>query len=346
MQALVFHGARRMSLDSVAVPAPAPDQVLVRVTSVGICGSDVHGFAGETGRRLAGTIMGHEIAGVVHALGAAVDGCAVGDTVCVNPVVGCGRCAACAVGESNRCDRVRVIGVSPDLPGGLADYVVAPASNLVRFHSAGDRPPLEASLVEPLAVGLNAVRRAGVRAGDRVAVIGLGMIGLACVWAALRDGAAAVYAGDADASRLLGVEPFAGSGDVRPVDLSGSATLRDRLRDHGSTHVDAVIDAVGVSATVAGGLDVLRPGGTLALVGMGAPRLELTAYNVSTAERTIAGSFCYTRQVFAECAAALMSGEVDARLFIDDVISSAQAPAAFRALADGARSSVKTVVTL
>lgn len=342
MRALVFRGADGMRVEQIAVPAPGPGDVLVDVVAVGICGSDVHGFAGETGRRSAGMVMGHEISGVVVEVGAAVHGWSVGDRVVVNPVIGCRSCAACAIGATNRCPRRQVIGVAPNVIGGFAQRIAVPAGNLVAFDTTHGRA-VDGSLVEPLAVALNAVRRARVSDGDCVAVVGLGMIGLGCVWAAAREGAAVIYAGDVDPARVALARRIAPDVQLVGFDLR-DRPLHEQLMSHQVPPPDRAIDAVGLAITCRDAMRCVRPGGVVCLVGMGAPELELDAYELSTNEKSLVGSFCYTEQVFAECADALAAGRLDSSLFVDDVVVLEQAPRVFTDLATRARNSVKTVV--
>ena len=344
VRALVFRGADGMVLEDRPAPRCGPSEVLLDVGSVGICGSDIHGYAGETGRRTVGMVMGHEVCGVVVEIGSEVRGWTPGDRACVNPVIGCRTCAACRAGLANRCPDRKVIGVAPDLVGAFTDRMAVPAANLVRFEPATPASPeVRGSLVEPLAVGLNAVRRAPVRPGDVVAVIGLGMIGLACVWAALCEGAEAVFAGDVDPTRAELVSGLDRDGRVIGLDLR-TDPLDVQLRALGVGTVDVVVDAAGVNGTCSAALRAVRAGGVVSLVGMGSPQLELDAYALTVEEKSLVGSFCYSDQIFAECARAVASGRVDAALFVDRVIELAEAPVEFRDLASRARTSVKTII--
>src|SRR5262245_19832350 len=115
MQALIYHGPHAMEVAEIAPPEPGPGEVLIAVRAVGICGSDVHGYTGASGRRTAGMVMGHEFAGVVRALGAGVRAPAVGTPVAVNPVLYCGECADCRAGQEQLCRKRRTIGVNMGL---------------------------------------------------------------------------------------------------------------------------------------------------------------------------------------------------------------------------------------
>ena len=179
--------------------------------------------------------------------------------------------------------------------------------------------------------------------GSTVAVIGLGMIGMACVWAAAREGARVVYAADVDSQRARNAELLAPPGRIVGIDSRGSS-LSAELARRGAEPVDAVIDAAGLSVTVGDAVRATRPGGNVSLVGMATPNLDLSAYEITTQQRSILGSFCYSEQVFAECADLIARGEVDRSAFVDSVITLDEAPATFHALATAQQSSIKTFV--
>ena len=295
MKALVLRGDYDIAVEERPAPEPGPDEVVLDVIATGICGSDFHGYSGENGRRRPGQVMGHETVGRIGRLGADVTDLEVGRLATINPVVACGHCAACRSGQQHRCrDRV-VIGVAPHLSAAFADQVAAPARNVVPLP---EQMPAElGALVEPLAVGYHAVRRGDATTTDRVLVIGGGPIGQACVLAARRCGVAALAVSDVSAGRRelcrrLGaqvIDPTAGDLASLSADaLGGPATL--------------VLDAVGISATVADALAASELGSRIVLVGMGTPRLDLSAYAISTEERTLIGSFTYSAAEFTETA--------------------------------------------
>ncbi|MGH3588361.1 MAG: zinc-dependent alcohol dehydrogenase, partial [Pseudonocardia sp.] len=172
MRALVLDDFWQLSVGSVPDPAPGPDDVLIEVVATGICGSDLHGYTGENGRRVRGQVMGHETVGRV--LTAAGD-LAVGDAVTVNPVLWCGRCRHCAAGREQACPDKQVIGVAPELVSAFAERMAVPVRNVVPLPEG---MPLEhGALVEPLAVGYHALVRGACGAGEAVLVIGGGPIG-------------------------------------------------------------------------------------------------------------------------------------------------------------------------
>lgn len=334
MKALIFKGPMQLELEEIEEPTLAPGDLLVEVDAVGICGSDIHGFSGETGRRRPGMTMGHEAAGRVVAFGGDVDGWSVGDLVTFNPVLGCGVCAHCRLGASNLCAERTAIGVDARYRGAFAERVSLPARNAVRLENRG----LGGAIVEPLAVGIHAARRAGVAPGETVAVAGAGMIGLACVWAAFEEGAKHVYASDLDPDKIAFAASLGARGVLAPD------PLLDALRADGVGPADRAIDAVGVSASLQDAIDATRRNGTTCLVGMGSPQVELKAYALVTEERNVTGTYCYGEQDFRDAAKAIERGSFPADTCIDAEISLEDAPEVFVELASGRRRSIKTIV--
>lgn len=186
MKAAVLTEAYQLEYMEVPVPQPAAGEVQIKVCYAGVCGSEVHAYRGLHKRRVPPVIMGHEISGVISALGEGAERFAIGDHVTVVPMYGCGRCSACFHGETSLCSDKTILG-SQKWQGGYAEYFTAP-EKLV--HRLPKQVPLqEGALVEPLAVGLHAVRTAKISAGDRVAVLGAGTIGLCTAMMAARAGA-------------------------------------------------------------------------------------------------------------------------------------------------------------
>ncbi|MGO4681439.1 zinc-dependent alcohol dehydrogenase [Microbacterium sp. 2MCAF23] len=338
MRALVLRGNNDLVVEDRPTADLGADEVRIEIIATGICGSDIHGYTGENGRRFPGQVMGHETVGRVTEIGGGAEGSALllGDLVTVNPVIGCGRCAACMSSRSLECGESRVIGVVPDISAAFAETMVVPARNVVRFSA--ERHPLVGALVEPLAVGYRAARRGGVTAGNAVLVIGGGPIGQAAALGARRLGADVVVtemsAPRADLLRALGFTVF----DPRSEGLADSvAAVLGR-------EPEIVIDAVGVSATVGEALRLSRRGGTIVLVGMGSPRAEIDAYRVSTQERTLVGTFCYADDEFADTARWAAENAEMLEALVSEVVDLDQAPQAFRELAEGTSLASKILV--
>ncbi|WP_211195885.1 alcohol dehydrogenase catalytic domain-containing protein [Agromyces sp. H66] len=330
MRALVLAEFRRMTVEQRPTPEPGPGDVRLRIVATGICGSDVHGFTGENGRRSPGQVMGHEAAGIVDALGAGVESPAVGTTVVVHPTISCGRCRSCRMGHDHLCAERSVIGVDPDRSSTFADYLVIPAANAVPFAGSPDH----GAVVEPLAVGWHAVNRGRLEPGENVVVIGGGPIGQAVALAAARRGAARVTVTEPVATRRALVARL-GAEAIDPDDAAAF---------HALPGADLVVDAVGDDRSLRAALELAVPGGRCVLVGMASPRLEVAAYDISTQERAVVGAFCYTAEEFAETARWAASAPDLVDPLVSATIPLEEAPAMFGRLADGAPVAGKVLI--
>jgi 2-desacetyl-2-hydroxyethyl bacteriochlorophyllide A dehydrogenase len=328
MRAWVFDGPRQLRLDERAVPEPGPDQARIRVRRAGICGSDSHGYAGESGTRVPGVVMGHEASGVVDALGSHVAGLSVGEAVTFCPTLPCD--GACGHTIENRCLKLRIIGVNPEWPGAFAEYVAVPAGRVVPLGGVSVEV---GALVEPFAVGLHEARRAGVGAGLRVIVLGGGMIGQAAAQAACLLGAAQVVVSELNAERRAVAE----ASGVQAVPPEGLGELGQ---------FDCAIDAVGLPGTVTAAVRAVGKGGTVCLVGLGQPRVTLELPEVVTTERTLLGSAAYTRSDFVDALDALRDGRLQAQHLSTREVAFDAAGAALEALVDGRETAIKVSLLL
>lgn len=340
MQALVFHGPWDLRAEKVDDPRPGPDDVLIRVVATGICGSDIHGFSGENGRRHPGQVMGHETVGRVEEIGAGVGGTSEllpGRIVTVNPLLSCGACPACAKGTPQHCQRRRVIGVTPDIVSAFADFMTCPARNVVPLP---EHVPVEyGALVEPLAVGYHAARRGMCGSEDAVLVVGGGPIGQACLLAARRLGVERLVVSEPSPGRRAMVEGLGATAlDPESGDLATAVT--DAL----GRPADVVLDAVGSTGSIGDAIRCTGLGARIVLVGMNSPRVELPAYSISTEERTLIGSFTYTDADFRETAEWVATGPAGLERLVDGRVDMEGAPAAFTDLAGGASSASKVLV--
>ncbi|MFZ9992180.1 MAG: alcohol dehydrogenase catalytic domain-containing protein, partial [Opitutales bacterium] len=203
MKALLLTEYKKMSYVDVADPVCGPDDVLIQVRACGICGSDIHGYDGSTGRRIPPLVMGHEAAGVIAGVGAKVKGFAPGDRVTFDSTVFCGECVHCRRGDVNLCDNRQVLGVSCGdyrRHGAFAEFVTVPARILHKLPA--ELGFAEAAMIEAVSGGVHAVRLTPVAPGDTAVVVGTGMIGLLTLQAAKIAGFAQVIAVDTEDSRL------------------------------------------------------------------------------------------------------------------------------------------------
>lgn len=345
MKALVLESFGRLAVEERAEPVPKRDDVVIRIVATGICGSDVHGYTGENGRRVPGQIMGHETAGVIEALGPEVSrpDLRIGLGVTINPVVIPLADVGTFAGREQHHPKKSVMGVDPAVTSAFAQLVVVPERNVVPL--CDNMPITHGALVEPLAVAVHAVRRVGVRPDDSVLVVGGGPIGQSVVVAL----------------RMAGVERFVVS-EVAPERRTLVASLGARVIDPapapngGSTAADVAsilggpadvaIDAAGVESTIADALSATRVGGSVCLVGMGAVRLPIDAFRVSTEERSIIGSFTYSNGDFQDAAAWIARVPEVAAALISREVPLDRADEAFRGLAAGDGTPGKVLVRM
>ena len=288
MKALVLEEPSVLAFRDVAAPVAGPGEVVVEVRACGICGSDVHGYDGTTGRRRPPLVMGHEAAGVIREIGEGVDGWMPGDRVTFGSTVFCGTCPACEAGATNLCAARLVLGAATAehrLDGAFAELVVLPARMLVAIPAG---LPFEvAAFAEPLAVAAHAVALArDVRRGSAV-VVGTGVIGLLVIQVLRREGFRKVIGIDPVPGRL---ELAARSGATHTI-VSGDSDPVDTVRDlTGGEGADVVFEAVGVQAAIDTALGSVRRGGTVVLIGNLTPSVELPLQRVVTNEVTLIGS--------------------------------------------------------
>lgn len=323
MKALVLRQYNHFSYEEVPDPKPEAGEVLVRVRACGICGSDVHGMDGSTGRRIPPLVMGHEAAGVIEALGAGVEGWSVGRRVTFDSTIYCGTCWHCRRGEINLCDRRRVLGVSCEdyrRDGAFAEYVSVPQHILYPLPEGLGFE--EATMVEALSIAVHGVSRVCPRLGDSAVVVGAGMIGLLVVQVLKAAGCSPVVAVDVAPERLELARRLGADAVLDP----GTGDLRTRVLEltHGRG-ADAAVEAVGTTEAIRSAVAAVRKGATLALIGNLRPEVELPLQSIVTREISVNGS-CASR---GEYPAAL---DLLARKAIEvDALISASAP-----LAEGA----------
>jgi threonine dehydrogenase-like Zn-dependent dehydrogenase len=314
MEALVLTAPGEVANRRVPVPgAPEGDDVLIRVTRAGICGSELEAVATKSPRRVPPLIMGHEFAGRLEAVGpqAAEAGWRVGERVVPNPLVPCLRCRACARGLTNACPNRTLLGLNRD--GGHAEWVVCGARQLRRIPAGLDDEG--AATAEPLAVAVHGVRLLGEAAvlPRSVAVYGAGTIGLFVLQAARLAGATTTLVLDVDPRRLeiarrLGATLTL---DPRTPEGSGEGLVRTGRDLAGEDGFDGVIDAVGRGDTRGPGLRLVRPGGTVVWIGSAENEVSLFGMDVVLGEKRIQGGYAYTDEDFDAALGLLAAGRVE-----------------------------------
>ncbi|MBB4689210.1 zinc-binding dehydrogenase [Amycolatopsis jiangsuensis] len=301
MRALRWHGKGELRLDDVREPAPpAPGQAVLEVSFCGICGTDLHEVADGPNLIRAGAhpltgvtppiTLGHEMSGTVTALGSPSPGVEVGTRVAVDPCLRCGVCRWCLHGEYHICAKGGSVGLAAD--GGFASHVSVPVEGLVPIpDGVTDRM---AALAEPLAVGLHAVRRAGVQPGDNVLLLGAGPIGVAALLSAKLAGAAAIYVSEPVAARA---RTASGLGATEVYDPARSDVRREVFLRTGRIGPDVVVEATGRPELVELAITTARRGGRVVLCGISGASATVPITQIVPFERTILGSLGYNHDI-------------------------------------------------
>ena len=284
MRVSVLRGAGDLVVEERTDPVPGPHDVLVRVASVGVCGSDVHYFEhGRIGSYVVDSplVLGHEASGEVVATGSSVTRLAVGQRVSIEPGVPDFTCAQCLAGRYNLCEDMRFF-ATPPIDGAFAE--------LVTVHEQFAHPVPDAlgddaaALLEPLSVGLWACRKGGVGAGSRVLVTGAGPVGLVAMQAALALGAASVVVTDVNQHRLALAREL---GATEVLDTSSTTLASSGLA------VDVLLECSGHPAATADAIRAVAPAGSVVLVGMGGDEMPLPVSRIQERELTVTGTFRY-----------------------------------------------------
>lgn len=329
MKALVLSAYNQIDLLETSKPEARHDDLLIRVVACGICGSDVHGYDGSTGRRIPPIIMGHEAAGFVESVGSDVSGFRCGDRVTFDSTVFCGKCFYCCRGQVNLCDNREIIGVStPDFRrmGAFAEYVTVPAR--VAYHLPDNLSFVHAALIEAVSVAVHAVSLTPIALNDTIIVVGAGMIGLLTLQAARLAGAGRIIVLDIDDSRLGMARSL---GATHTVNSGKNSAVEDLPALTEGRGADAAFECVGASTTAKLALDGVRKGGAVTLVGNITPTIDLGLQSVVTRQIRLQGS-CASAGEYPACMA-LMSREA---IKVDPLISAVaplqDGPAWFRRL--------------
>ncbi|MBO8138167.1 MAG: NAD(P)-dependent alcohol dehydrogenase [Desulfotomaculum sp.] len=292
MKAAILHKPFDVRIEEIPVPEVKPDEALVKIKAVGVCGSDVHYYEhGKIGRYVVEKplILGHEAGGEVVAVGENVTGLKVGQRVAIEPGVTCGKCQYCKEGRYNLCPDV-VFLATPPVDGAFCEYISIRADFL---HPIPDNMSYEAaSLIEPFSVGLHACRRAGVKPGDTVAVLGLGPVGLLTIVAARAFGAANIIAADLESIRLEMAKEMGASVVINAKEQDVRKAVLEATSGIGA---DVAIETAGSTVTNQMAVEVARRGGKVALVGLPPkPQVEFNVLSIADNELDIFGIFRYS----------------------------------------------------
>jgi len=349
LRALRYHAAHDLRIEEVAEPrAPGPRDVVVRVATCGICGTDLHEYvAGPivtpvephplTGAKNP-QILGHEFAGDVVATGPGVTSVAEGDRVAIMPLAYCGTCAYCRRGLQHLCATMGCVGLSHAW-GGMGELATVAEYQVVRLPESVDYR--QGALIEPTAVAAYGVERAGVAPGDRVLVTGAGPIGALAALCAHAAGAASVYVSEPNPARRARAEELGVATVLDPTSVDVPELLHDET---GGLGVDVAIECSGHANGFSAGVRSLRRRGTLAQTGLFVGEASVEPMLWSLNDLTIVGTWCYWVYDFDRIAAQIGAGSLPVERVITSNVPLADAPEAFARLASGAADEIKILV--
>jgi L-iditol 2-dehydrogenase len=342
MKALLLSEYKRLEIADVPTPVPGPGEVLLRVAACGICGSDVHGYDGSTGRRIPPIVMGHEAAGTVVRLGEGASGFAEGDRVTFDSTVYCGRCPYCLRGLANLCDQRQIVGVStPDFRrhGAFSEYVTVPSRIVYRLPD--QLSFAHAAMLEAVSVALHAVSFSKAAESPTALVIGAGMIGLLTLQALRAEGFPRVFIADLDETRL---RLAARLGAAATFQASGPDLIAQVLAATGGEGVDVAIECVGRDETVRGAIDSVRKGGAVTLVGNIRAEVTLPLQKVVSRQIRLQGSAASSGE-YPRAIELLGNGAIQVEPLITAVAPLEDGPRWFERLYAGEPNLMKVVLT-
>ena len=311
MQTIIIQQPKVIQLVKRDIPEPGPGEVLIEVMASGICGTDIHIYNGEYLGAYP-VIPGHELSGVVAAVGESITRFQIGDRVAVEPNIACDNCTNCLNNRQNFCLNWQAIGVT--LPGGMEQYVTAPEKAV---YSIGVLPFEQGAFMEPLSCVIHGVERARIRLADQVLILGAGPIGNLLLQMCRLQGAAQVTmlennSGRAELARQMGAD-----------------LVVSRLEELRLDHYDVVIDATGVIPVMSRTIDFARPGGTVLLFGVPAAgkTMEVEAFKIFQKGLTILSSFTSVRNSY-QAVDLLRTSQIDVKPLISHRLSLGEMPAA------------------
>ena len=337
MKCVKIKDVKQFEVSDIEEPIINGEDVVIDVKKTGICGSDIHywdiGYPN-------GLVMGHEFCGTVVSPGNRTD-LQVGDTVTALPISPCGKCDACLSGNPQYCAHTweKAVGLSLTNPGALAPKVSVRGDMVVKMPDI--MSPEEGAMVEPTAVGLHAIHLANIKVGDKVLVIGGGIIGLVSAMFAKKEGASLVAVSETNPARgeksvTLGVAD-------EWYDAKEEDTV-SKLLEKTNGGFDIVIECVGNAPAVNSAITLVKQGGKIVLVGVSMGAIEVNTLNAVMKELTIYGAIAYTKGEFTTCVDLIANKQIDVLKFVDDVVSLDEVQAAYERLTSGTDGAVKILV--
>lgn len=338
MKALRYMGPHSLEMADVQMPSPLADECLVRIRACGICGSDVHGYTGKTGRRIAPMTMGHEFSGEIVQVGSEVRAFSVGDAVIPQPIQFCGKCRNCRRGLTMLCQNKKFFGVM-DVDGAFSEYLSIPERYLYKMPAQLSYPA--AAMAEPYAVAYGAVKKAGSLQDKRILIIGAGTIGLCVLQLVLAQKPALVVVSDLSDARLRTAKELGADQVLNPGEcdfLAEIAALTD------GEMMDVSFEAVGAQPTANQSVSALTEMGTAIWIGNNAPTITINMQEIVTKAKRVLGTYTYTHAEFGELIGLLGSGVLKPEKLISKIVPLDQAAACFEALLHHPDDYIKIIV--
>ncbi|WP_409438846.1 zinc-binding alcohol dehydrogenase family protein [Psychromonas sp. GE-S-Ul-11] len=307
MKSIVCTEPYKLSYREIEKPKITEKEVLIKVNAIGICGTDIHAFTGHQPFFDYPRVLGHEVCGDITELGHSVTRFKVGERVSLIPYVACNECPSCLSGRTNCCENISVIGVHEN--GGFGEYLAIPESNVL---PVGDIDPVTASLIEPFAISAHAVRRAAVKQGENILVVGAGPIGLGAAAIAKADGGNVVVA-DTSLERRTHVEKVLGVPTIDPAAKNSEESIRKNFSGH---LAQTVIDATGNARAMNNAVNLICNGGKIVFVGLFKGNLEFSDPDFHKKETTMMGSRNATPEDFNKVVRLMSSGEISSEMML------------------------------
>ncbi|BAC15309.1 alcohol dehydrogenase [Oceanobacillus iheyensis HTE831] len=328
MKAAVWYGKHDIRVENKEEPIIKPGKVKIKVAWTGICGSDLHAYHGAEGvvqvgephpvtGEMAPLTLGHEFSGVIHEIGEGVSGLSVGDRVAIEPAIKCGKCENCVRGNYNLCEHNGFVGLQSD--GAFAEYAIVDPHMV---HKLPDNISFEeATAIEPTAVSFHALKLSNMKAGDTVAVFGVGPIGLTAILCAKAAGASRIYAIDVSNERLEMAQKLGATTVINAIEENAA----EKIYAETGSGVTIAFDCAGAEATVNSAIDSLAKGGQLVIVSIIPEPIKVNLLQANLKEINILATIGY-RDVYKDVIAMVESGQLDLKPIItkkiglDDII--------------------------
>ena len=339
MKALVYTGPKQLEIQEFPTPKPQAGEVLIKVHACGICGSDVHGYMGLTGRRIAPMIMGHEFSGEVVGFGDnTTSRFSLGDKVTVQPCISCDECDLCKAGFTNNCEQREFLGAM-SCNGAMCEYLCVPERLL--FDIPDNLTLSEVALIEAFAVSYSGVKKAGNLTDKNVVIIGGGAIGQLALMAAKAQNPKKIILTDLSETRRKKALTLGADSALDPTQDELITTIK---KTFGGELAHVAIECVGIQATVRQALSALAPQGVCVWIGLSTQNVELDMQQIVTRELSIHGTYIYSHEDFGESIRFIKENNIKLEELISAEISLEEAPAMFKLLETDTETYLKCVI--